>query len=143
MPEKTTTVRPPLTGLHNARIPVSDLDRSLAWYQDVFGFEVESEFIEHGVRTGFSIMHPSGARIILRTDPAMAAATKGFDPVALAVKDRAALALWAKHLTNLNIEHPEVYQGHLGWVIPHIKDPDGIEIRLYTEERPDTLPDYR
>ncbi|TAM66013.1 MAG: VOC family protein [Microbacteriaceae bacterium] len=141
-----TVPTPPLTGLHNIRIPVNDLDRSIEWYTRVFGFDELMEFTDHGTRTGMVLIHSSGARLILMIDPKAAAAMRepspGLGPVALGVADRAQLAEWVDRLNALGIENEGSYQGHLGWTIPHIKDPDGLEIRIYTEEVPDTLPDY-
>uniref|UniRef100_UPI0039BFE5B0 VOC family protein n=1 Tax=Lentzea alba TaxID=2714351 RepID=UPI0039BFE5B0 len=33
-----------LRGIRGVKIPVTDLDRSIEWYAEVFGFEVEWEF---------------------------------------------------------------------------------------------------
>lgn len=142
-PEMTQSIpEPVLTGLHNTRIPVSDLQRSIDWYSRIFGFEELMEFTNHGTRTGMVLSHPSGARLILMIDPEGAARVKGLGPVAFGVADRAQLATWVERLTALGIEDVSSYQGHLGWIVPHIIDPDGMEIRIYTEEVPDTLPDY-
>lgn len=136
---------PSLTGLHNIRVPVSDLPRSIEWYERVFGFEELMEFTNQGTRTGMVMTHPSGARLILMIDPetasAMSGEAPGKGPIALGVADQAQLEAWLEHLRAIGLDVSS-YQGHLGWIIPHIVDPDGLEIRIYTDEVPDTLPDY-
>ena len=51
---------PALEGIHHLKLPVSDLERSLAWYQERLGYEVMHEFVEDGVRMGVAMTHPNG-----------------------------------------------------------------------------------
>lgn len=134
MPDNTA---PTLSGIHNVRIAVSDLAASTQWYEETFGLQNEVDFIEHGVHTGTSLLHPNKrARVILFQSRERAEQLSGFDPIAFEIPTLADLYEWHEHLTALGIEHKAPYQGHLGTVIPAIKDPDGIQIRLYTAERP-------
>lgn len=135
MPNRAAT--PPVAGLHNVRIAVSDLTTSTEWYTRIFGLTHEVDFIEHDVHTGTSLLHPTGhARVILYHSVERAAALSGFDPIAFEIASLADLYAWDEHLTNVGVPHKPPYQGHLGTVIPGITDPDGIQIRLYTAERP-------
>jgi catechol 2,3-dioxygenase-like lactoylglutathione lyase family enzyme len=138
MSDKTASV-PPLAGLHNVRIAVSDLAKSTEWYTTTFGLAHEVDFIENGVHTGTSLLHPSGrARVILYHSPERAGALAGFDPIAFDIANLEDMYEWDAHLTSLGIAHKAPYQGHLGTAMPGITDPDGIQIRLYTHERPAT-----
>ena len=45
-------VIPTLAGVHHLKLPVADLDRSVAWYASRLGYQVAIEFRQHGRRTG-------------------------------------------------------------------------------------------
>ncbi|GAA4554932.1 alpha/beta fold hydrolase [Pseudonocardia xishanensis] len=130
-----------ISGVHHVKLPVTDVARSGAWYERVLGFTTAIEFVEDGVLRGVALGHPSGVQIALRHDPERAAAMSGFDAVALAVPDRAAVAGWQRRLDEMGEPHGEVLTGHAGGaVLVGVRDPDGVEIRLYTDE---TAPEHR
>jgi hypothetical protein len=84
---------------------------------------------------GVSLTDPDGVvRIAVRLDPSRATALAGFDPVAVAVTNRAALEAWAQRLDDLGEPHSPIDSGAIGWLIAGLFTPDGIELRLYTEE---------
>ena len=41
-----STAAPELDGIHHVKLPVSDLDRSRAWYESRLGYRQTTEFIE-------------------------------------------------------------------------------------------------
>ncbi|HVL06993.1 MAG TPA: VOC family protein [Acidimicrobiales bacterium] len=126
--------RPRLNGLHHVKVPVADVARSRDWYAGVFDLETELEFVEGGCLAGVSLRDADRTlRLALRADSARARALAGFDAVALGVHTRAALDEWAMRLEGLGHPH-RVESGRLGWVISGLRDPDGIEVRLYTIE---------
>lgn len=51
-PVALVTDVPPLAGIHHLKLPVAELQRSLAWYQSRLGYEVVMEFVEEGVLMG-------------------------------------------------------------------------------------------
>ena len=55
----------------------------------------------------------------------------GFDPLTIAVDDRAALDAWAKHLDVAGVQHSTVLTAIQGWVLV-FEDADGRRLRLYT-----------
>lgn len=123
------------TGFHHVKLPVTDVARSSAWYERTLGFTTTMEFVEDGVVRGVALSHPSGAQIALRHDPERAAAMSGFDALALTVPDRAGVAGWERRLDELGEPHGDVLTGHAGGaVLVGLRDPDDIEIRLYTDE---------
>ena len=69
----------------------------------------------------------------LRLDPERAARQARFDPLAIAVDDRAALERWDAALTQLGVLHSPILDAVRGWLIVN-QDPDGNRIRLYTLE---------
>jgi catechol 2,3-dioxygenase-like lactoylglutathione lyase family enzyme len=68
----------------------------------------------------------------LRLAPEAAAAVGGYDPLTLAVADRAALERWADHLDAVGAAHGPVAKARLGHALS-FHDPDGTLLRLYTE----------
>ena len=122
-------------GVHHVGLPVTDIERSRAWYETVLGFRsVLDEESEEGIFT-VTLEHPSGG-IILRlfAAPPQAEAMANFNPVSLAVADASELKRWEYYLTVLGIEHSAPRNAYLGWALDVI-DPDGKRIQLHTRER--------
>lgn len=126
---------PDLAPIHHVKIPVSDVRASSEWYLRVLGLEVAIEFIEDGELRGVALKAPDGATpIALRHDPERAAALSGFDLVALGVPTRGGVHAWADHLAAIDQKHGGLVTGHHGGtVLVGLRDPDGIEIRLYAD----------
>jgi catechol 2,3-dioxygenase-like lactoylglutathione lyase family enzyme len=124
-----------LRGIRGVKIPVTDLDRSIEWYREVFGFEIEWEFADaDGVVRGVAGWAGGGAAgLSLRLNPEKARAIAGFDPVNWAVATRADLREWIAHLDALGIGHSPEIEASIGWLLV-FTDPDGLEIHLYTDE---------
>jgi catechol 2,3-dioxygenase-like lactoylglutathione lyase family enzyme len=129
--------QPALAGIHHLKIPVTDLSRSVAWYEKVFGFRATIEFPEgDGVVRGIGGVLPGlGApTIAFRENKQAAQGCQGFDPFGLGVADRSDLEDWAAHLDTLGIDHSPVIEATIGWLLV-FNDPDGLEIHLYTWAR--------
>ena len=125
---------PPLTGVHHVKFPVSDLAVSRAWYERVFGFLVELEFIdEDGVVRGVAGSAPGlgSVGLALRENPEVAKGISGYDPVSFGIADRAAAEAWVAWLDELGIDHSPVIDATVGWIV-NFHDPDGTNIRLYS-----------
>jgi len=119
---------------------VTDLDRSLAWYQEHLGYGVMTEFVEEGVRMGVALTHPNGGPdLALRCDPDRARAAAGFDYFAIGVPGHEPIEALAAHLTDGGVDHGGVHRTPVGWVLLGAQDPDGHEVRFYTV--PLELPD--
>jgi catechol 2,3-dioxygenase-like lactoylglutathione lyase family enzyme len=127
------TDAPLLDGIHHLKLPVSDLRRSLAWYQDRLGYLVMHEFIEDGVLMGISMTHPNGGPdLAIRLDPDRARVAAGFDYFAIGVPGRDAIEALAARLRERDDPHAGVHRTPVGWVLPGVYDPDGHEVRFYT-----------
>lgn len=123
-----------ITGIHHVKFPVSDLEKSLEWYERVLGFRAELEFPdEDGVVRGVAGTIPGlgDAGLALRQNPAAAAGFAGFDPVSFGIADRAAAEAWVARLDEQGVEHTPVIEASIGWIVS-FRDPDGIDIRLYS-----------
>ena len=126
---------PALAGIHHLKLPVTDLARSLDWYQSRLGYQVVAEFVEQGKLMGYAMAHPNGGPpLALRLDPDRARAAAGFDYFSIGVPDKGAIGRLADRLTALGEEHAGVHWASIGWILPLLHDPDGHEIRFYTHE---------
>jgi catechol 2,3-dioxygenase-like lactoylglutathione lyase family enzyme len=122
-------------GIHHVKLPVSDVGRSRAWYERVLGFELVMEFVEDGQVRGVALRRDGcPPQLALRHDPVRAKALSGFDAVALLVSAREDVHAWKAMLDEAGESHGGVVTGHLGGaVLVGLRDPDGIEIRLYAD----------
>ena len=140
-----TQAAPLLAGIHHLKLPVTDLSRSREWYRTRLGYRVQTEFVEHGQLMGYALTHPNGGPPLgLRLDPERARAAAGFDYFAIGVPGKEAIEELAARLTTLGEQHAGVHRASVGWILPHLHDPDGHEIRFYTlqhhtELDPDTV----
>jgi catechol 2,3-dioxygenase-like lactoylglutathione lyase family enzyme len=132
----TKAAAPRLDGVHHLKLPVSDLKRSIAWYADVLGYEVEIEFVEQGELAGVAMRHPNGGPMLaLRLDPERCERAAGFDYFSFAVPDKASMDDLAARLTEAGHQHAGVHFATVGWILPDLHDPDGHEVRFYTTQR--------
>jgi catechol 2,3-dioxygenase-like lactoylglutathione lyase family enzyme len=128
---------PTIAGIHHTKVPVSDLERSLRWYEQVFDARHQPE-LDHATNGDVwaSVLHVPGLAfpLMLIVTPKKAAAMSGFDPANYSIESRAELQEWIQHLDVVGIEHSSELRGYIGWLLV-FRDPDGLAIRLYTKER--------
>ncbi len=132
------------TGFAHVRLTVTDIARSKAFYDRVFGWPIaidESGSIdEPGVRQdpakffgGTVYQTPQGPLLGLRpvSSTAFDADRTGLDHVSFAVASRAALDDAAAALTDAGISHGEITElTDAGMAILSFQDPDDINIEL-------------
>ena len=138
---------PELRGVHHLKLPVADIDRSLAFYERVFGArripEADHRRADDGSLYAYILTVPGlGTFLELRLNPDRAGRHAGFNPFVLSVTDRASLDAWSAHLDALEIPHSPVITAIQAWLIV-LEDPDGHRLRLYTDEKhgPELPPD--
>jgi quinol monooxygenase YgiN/catechol 2,3-dioxygenase-like lactoylglutathione lyase family enzyme len=124
-------------GIHHVKLPVTDLERSTAWYTAVLGAHRLNE-LDHRRPDGtlFAVILDVpglAGRVELRLDPATARALNGYDFLTLAIADRAALDDWIARLDALGVEHSPPIVALVGWLLV-VADPDGLRLRFYTTE---------
>jgi catechol 2,3-dioxygenase-like lactoylglutathione lyase family enzyme len=124
---------PATKGLHHVKLPVSDLDASLAWYARVLGARHQPQFDhldERGVRYAVILMVPgTEVPLELRWAPRAARATAGYDPIDFAAGSADDVAAWVAHLDAEHVEHSPVTQGGAGKILV-FPDPDGTFLRM-------------
>ena len=119
-------------GLHHVKLPVTDVERSRAWYRRALGFEDEVEFREDGVLRGVGLRNvDADLRLALREDPERARALAGFDTICLAVGIKADLDALLEALDDAGIPHTDPAAGYRGWAAD-VPDPDGHLVRVHT-----------
>ena len=127
------TSAPALDGIHHLKLPVSDLERSLAWYRERLGYEVMHQFVEDDVLMGVAMTHPNGGPdFAIRLDPERARTAAGFDYFSIGVPGQAAIEALAASLTEQGERHDGVVRTPVGWVLLGVQDPDGHDVRFYT-----------
>jgi len=138
---------PELRGIHHLKLPVSDLHKSLDFYERALGatrIPQADHFREndHALYAVILTVPGLGAMLELRLHPERARSHARFDPVTISVADRAALEQWDHHLSELGISHSPVITAIQAWLIV-IEDLDGNRLRLYTQEThgPELPPD--
>jgi catechol 2,3-dioxygenase-like lactoylglutathione lyase family enzyme len=122
-----------VTHLQHAKVPVTDLVRSLAWYRDLLDLEWTHEFSEDGSVRGVSLLHRGGGfSIALRERKAIPSRPdlRGFDPFAIGVARRADLDAIANRCDDLGVPHSAIQERGDGAVLD-VPDPDGTVVRFY------------
>ncbi len=131
------TNAPALAGIHHLKFPVSDLERSLRWYERVLG-GVRQPHWDHlrpdGSVFAYILMVPGlPYPLELRDSPGMSARLSGFDPTVFAVDALPDLERWQEHLDAQQVPNSGVLRGIVGWLIV-FTDPDGLSLRLYSRQ---------
>jgi catechol 2,3-dioxygenase-like lactoylglutathione lyase family enzyme len=124
---------PTVAGLHHLKLPVSDLDASLAWYERVLGAVHLAQFDhvdDDGQRYAVIVAVPGvDVPLELRWAPDAAHAIGGYDPVNFAAGSGVELHTWAAHLDAEGVRHSGVIAGGAGHMLV-FADPDGAYLRI-------------
>ena len=126
---------PKTLGVHHLRFTVSDLDRSIAFYTDVLGFELRVRFgpssvflhdgtVGLGLNTPWHELSPAEERF----DEARV----GMDHVGFRVGSADDVRKAAEHLDAHGIAHSEVKPGRIpDSLLVVFRDPDNIQLEYY------------
>jgi len=127
---------PEMTGVHHVSVTVTDLERSVPWYEEVLGL---SRLMEdtHPDGTGYFVLlgnptltvlvglhvHPSNA------GESFSEARTGLDHVGFAVSDHAELETWERRLVELDVPHSPV-DDQPGYSVVVFRDPDDVQLEF-------------
>jgi glyoxylase I family protein len=131
--------------LHHIAITVTDLDASIAWYEQVFGITFQME-VPHPGGTG-KILADDERRLVfaLHRHDANEGETftetrTGLDHVGLGVPSRADLEVWQAHLDSLGVRRSSManqpctqspIEDHFFGSILVFRDPDNVQIEMF------------
>ncbi len=126
---------PPTVGLHHLRLTVSHLERSIAFYTEILGFELRihfgptSAFLHDGtVGLGLNTPWHEITDAELRFDEARV----GLDHIGFRVASPDDVRRAAEHLDSLGVARSEVKPGRLpGSLVVVFRDPDNIQLEYY------------
>lgn len=126
---------PCVESLHHVTLTVTDLDRSVEWYQRVLGLERAADRQGDGwVRV--LLRAPSGLLIGLTQHDATGADDRfdptrvGLDHLSVRCADRAEVEAWARHLDEVGVGHGGIIDAPAGHLVV-CRDPDDLPVELF------------
>lgn len=123
---------PVLAGTHHVRLPVRDVERSVAWYSDLLGYERDFPFNDGERVLGWALKHSAGGpALALIHDPVRAASGAGFAYFAFGMPDEQAIQALCLRLDARGISHGGVQKALAGIKLPFVEDPDGHHLGFY------------
>lgn len=123
-----------ITGAHHIALTVTDVERSVQWYQDLLGMQVVMQGDDDTVH--FRVLaHPSGWLIGLRQYPGKEGGAfdefrTGLDHVAFTVSSRNELDACAAELAERGVPFSPIAETPIGMVIV-FRDPDNIQLEFW------------
>jgi hypothetical protein len=113
---------PIVTGIHHVKVPVSNINVSLAWYTRVMGAKHLTN-LDHinaqGQRYAVELMLPSFGRTAmeLRLNSDQAKSQEMFDPITWGVESLDQIKQWEEWLVMNNVATSPVFTGVTGWLL--------------------------
>lgn len=128
---------PDITGVHHIGLTVSNLDRSVPWYTQVFGVTQLVAFEEAGgERRKVLLRHPRTGLVIglvahrSSPDRGFDETHMGLDHLSFAVANRDELVAWQHKLQQLGIDPSPIAEARGGSEVLVFRDPDNIQLEL-------------
>lgn len=127
---------PSITGFHHASFTVTDRHRSVEWYQDVLGFEVDSE-VKGATFARTRMRHPECGITITLTQHDQGAGGRfdecrpGLDHLSLSVPDVDDLKAWKQRFEEHGVDHSDIKQTGPGGSMITLRDPDNIQLEIF------------
>jgi glyoxylase I family protein len=127
---------PSIKGFHHVSFTVSDREKSVAWYQEVMGFERHSE-VEADTFTRTRLRQPESGIVITFTEHAQGAGDRfaetrtGLDHLSLQVPSVEDLRDWKRRFEEHGVDHSEIKEPGPGVAMITFRDPDNIQLELF------------
>jgi glyoxylase I family protein len=125
---------PPITGVHHFSLTVTDLERSVDWYADLFAL-VRIMDEPHAGGRAIVLMQPQAglfiglhAHVANEREP-FAETRTGLDHISFGVSSREALVAWQQRLAERSIVHSPIKDVSYGSVLV-FRDPDNIQLEF-------------
>jgi catechol 2,3-dioxygenase-like lactoylglutathione lyase family enzyme len=123
-------------GYHHVSLSVSDIGKSAAWYRDVLGFSIETEFEGDGFRRARLRAPGSGLTLALTSHHQESAETfderrPGIDHIAFNVGSVEDVRDFNRRFEELGVVHSDVKEGSSGTAIVTLRDPDNIQLEVF------------
>ena len=123
--------------LHHVALTVTDIDASIAWYKDLFGFEELIRDEHFGESTGYAVvlgLPDWSMAIVLNHHPSNGGESfdptrTGLDHIGFVMPDRAALEEWEGRLSDKGITHSPITDHDWGSSL-NFRDPDALQLQL-------------
>ena len=121
-----------LAGIHHVRLPVSDLRRSIAFWADFLGYEVNFEFPGEDGPLGVALKHSNGGpNVVLWRDPVRAKQSSGFPWFAVGCRDADEIRELQAQFDAHGVANGGIQTAFVGIKLPFVEDPDGNLIGFY------------
>jgi glyoxylase I family protein len=123
--------------LHHVALTVTDMDASVAWYSDLFGFEELAREEHFGGNGGHAVVlgYPDWSMFVVMNwhptnggedfDPVRT----GLDHIGFTVEDRGSLDGWVSRFEEKGITYSPISEHGWGWSL-NFRDPDDVQLQL-------------
>lgn len=127
---------PSIAGFHHLSFTVSNRERTVAWYEEVMGFERHSE-VQADTFTRTRMRQPDSGIVITLTEHGQGAGDRfaetrtGLDHVSLQVPGLQELQAWKRRFEEHGVDHSEIKETGSGAAMITFRDPDNIQLELF------------
>ena len=123
--------------LHHVALTVTNIEKSIVWYQDLFGFVELIREEHHGGNGGYGVVlgpEDWSMFVVLNQHPTNAGESfdpvrTGLDHVGFTLPDKAAIDAWVAKLEEKGVTYSPVTEHEWGWSL-NFRDPDDLQLQL-------------